>query len=911
MVLRVPTYPQASRLDWPTPLAAFLRRGPWIPIETSGSDSTPKTEFRGGEDVWLGSGHVPALPAYLPQFSRAVHSAWSPELAAVLVQHCHANVLNTKASLPRQVGYMADLLANGEVDEYSRRTFLNAYSDAWHMLAREVPGWTWQSGQRPAHLIVRRRDVTDAVNIGDLTETVYVRDSDDTSKLSMVAALGKPLFDAGAQSVTTLAALVLRLLESKGQALSKVPVTLLVDGSPFAGPTTEDPVLAEQSPWLAVLLVLAMESQRGAAARRLPLDRSVVIDRFQRVRIRFAQSLGFEFEGSRVAIPPEDQGAMPVRDQARPLVLVEAQTLDWPTLVRVASPVCELIGHADLAQAFILGMRTLQRLDEQVAGPLPTDRAIGPLSQELKLRECEGLGALALLDSNAHRLIALLEPLVQYFSDDNGLARFLASSRSARTIHELRVVLEALWPTRANLSAEDAITACQRARTASDLQQDLDLDFARFNVALTVTGYDPITYPELHEQAVASYIERNRDAILDRLRSLVVDQPRPGGDLSTYIECRASLRQIQPPDQWLPTYPEPPEALISALVNAWLMARHAVASTPLPAVSHARPCNRDAVNRLVQQFGRLMGAWCRVHASQIPAAWITPEKASVSLLETLDARGALDFEVLDEERLVAWLRAVGQWPNGMPHSTSLEALGISESDLNHDRQQRERERAEREKHERSVEFRGRLIDPNEADHNMVSAEIAENISKTALKVPLGTSTNLQPAPAKSGASRYGTGGSGGGRRHVPEKKTDFIGFLGECAVYHWLRRQLNNSDIDESWKSEMRSRILPGLGNDGLGYDFSIRFRRKTWLLEVKSSIGDPMEFEMGESEVRAAMASASSKDTEYRIVYVSGVLDPSVLRIDVLPNPWSAEGRPVFQTFGQGWRYGFRRPPG
>ena len=69
------------------------------------------------------------------------------------------------------------------------------------------------------------------------------------------------------------------------------------------------------------------------------------------------------------------------------------------------------------------------------------------------------------------------------------------------------------------------------------------------------------------------------------------------------------------------------------------------------------------------------------------------------------------------------------------------------------------------------------------------------------------------------------------------------------------------------------------------------------------------MQFKMGESEVREAMACASSKDREYRIIYVSGVLQPETAKIDVLPNPWSPEGRPLFKTYGQGWRYGFRRP--
>ena len=54
---------------------------------------------------------------------------------------------------------------------------------------------------------------------------------------------------------------------------------------------------------------------------------------------------------------------------------------------------------------------------------------------------------------------------------------------------------------------------------------------------------------------------------------------------------------------------------------------------------------------------------------------------ATSLFETLDGAGAVDFDVLTEAELVAWLGRVGAWPAGMPPTLSLEALDLDESDL--------------------------------------------------------------------------------------------------------------------------------------------------------------------------------------------------------------------------------------
>ncbi len=72
---------------------------------------------------------------------------------------------------------------------------------------------------------------------------------------------------------------------------------------------------------------------------------------------------------------------------------------------------------------------------------------------------------------------------------------------------------------------------------------------------------------------------------------------------------------------------------------------------------------------------------------------------------------------------------------------------------------------------------------------------------------------------------------------------------------------------------------------------------RRTWLIEVKSSQGDRCQFEMGESEVRAAREAARPRSGQrYVVIYVANPATSSATRVDILPNPMSeeADGRPA-----------------
>ncbi len=179
-----------------------------------------------------------------------------------------------------------------------------------------------------------------------------------------------------------------------------------------------------------------------------------------------------------------------------------------------------------------------------------------------------------------------------------------------------------------------------------------------------------------------------------------------------------------------------------------------------------------------------------------------------------------------------------------------------------------------------------------------------------LNRPIGTFADL--APAESSRRRPGrAGGSGGGGpyRGIPQEKKDMIGRLGELTVYHWLKARQRGQDIDLGWVSGNAAPFVGRPGDDGLGYDFRIRFNSQTWFIEVKSSTEDPCQFEMGETEVRFARDVARSRKPErYVIVYVANVGQTGQTTIDVLPNPLSPEADGSLNIAGDSIRYTFSR---
>lgn len=252
------------------------------------------------------------------------------------------------------------------------------------------------------------------------------------------------------------------------------------------------------------------------------------------------------------------------------------------------------------------------------------------------------------------------------------------------------------------------------------------------------------------------------------------------------------------------------------------------------------------------------------------------------------------------------------WPGGMKPTLDREALGIKVTDVEAETKKALEEAVRVATKARSVLFNGRNVDPVGANWTLISSEIETNLSKQIKTATLGRLADL--APVNQGTSnQWNRSGprkaSGQHTSQIPQPKKDMIGRLGELVVYHWLKERLPTQDIDKAWVSENGFRQLGKQGTDSAGYDFVVEYRRQTWQIEVKASLGDHQRFEMGETEVRAARDAAKLRSTiRCCIIYVADPHDPANTRIDVLPNPLSAEADGVLDLLGEGVRFGFKR---
>jgi hypothetical protein len=350
------------------------------------------------------------------------------------------------------------------------------------------------------------------------------------------------------------------------------------------------------------------------------------------------------------------------------------------------------------------------------------------------------------------------------------------------------------------------------------------------------------------------------------------------------------------------------------LVNQWLAKNAAPIITYeqelLPLWSKVRVDNKLQIKKFVQSYGNTVKAWCYKQKIDPPGIW-NEINISDNLCNKLNELGVLDFEPLEDVDVISWLVASNIWPKGMLPTILPEALGLNETDLTAESNHERAIKLQHDKEVRSITFNGRQVDPQEIDQEKIAQEIHDNLSKSIANVILGNIANLGAMQASGHGTKHGSaGGHGGsgGNRNIPQEKTDLIGYLGECAVYYWLKKLLLQQDIDSAWMSGYRERLLPGAGNDSLGYDFRVMYRRQSLYLEVKSSLGDPQEFELGDTEVRMARDCATGRVGQYRVIYVSNVGDSTTMQLEVLPNPLSDEGKPLFHIGGQGIRYKFQR---
>jgi hypothetical protein len=905
-----------DQYTWSTPAGAFIRSSRWLPVDDPSSEG-PVRHFYRPSDVWVSSNE--RFPFYLRQVAVAIGriiDRRQPEALKNLRTYGRLRLLNDPEIALDQALFLASQYAAGTVRPHYEQQLSNLYNATWKVIADRHAADPQATGKAPNNMpiLVRRRADLAVTIPAKETAPLYVRDSDDDLAPSLVASIDGLLLDIKGADRARVGAAAEALFGKKVNRLSTMRYDVKIDDVALHDVETSETAL-DQCPWLRVMLAVAMEGLRGTDASQLPADRGLVLERLSNIALVAAGDVAFEINDQRIMAPGDRPAYVFRRSDRKTLVVTRVgDPLTWNGLQLCLPAICEAIELSPVANGMRLLTHELAAAGEAIDELSLDEDVISRLGRTLQLEEGSVASVKHLVGERVDLRMPWIRAAIHYGSGPDALNdcdRLEAehSADAARLLADLMPLITA-----ASANADTLLRACRQAQSAAQFRELLDLDFARFNESLTATGSEPLTYPAVHASQLLNHIVDHETSILEALRNAAaptLDAFTPAPD---YAQYRDALRSMKADPAWLTLYHFVPEAILEDHVARWLESSGAPAAGTNPhalsELAEVRSANMTAIGRFATAATPIVRAWWKGPAASIPDHWREAKAAEQHIRAELDVAGAVDFKPMDEAALIAWCVKLGLWPDGMDATLDRDALGIGADAIDAAAKEAQREAEERAAKARSVRVNDRDVDPEHADWTEISAEIASNLTKQVKSARLTAPTQLtvlEKQTNKPPTNRNPRDVLPGPDR-TPQAKKDMIGRLGELVVYHWLKDRFRNQDIDKAWVSRFGALQKGKAWSDDLGYDFELKHDRRTWLIEVKSSQGDRCQFEMGESEVRAAREAARPRSGQrYVVIYVANPATSSATRIDILPNPMSEEADGILRLLGEGVRFGFK----
>ena len=911
-------YTSATR-QWPTPVAAFLRGGKWMPADDPQASGAVRAHFAPC-DIWISGASGERFPYFLRQPAVALAKAIERVGEAGrerLIRLARLRVLGERTMLLEQARFLADQFRGGTVNRHYEPQFINLYSSTWKSVADRYASDpnTFVNATVPELLVVRRGSELLAAALGSAdTPPICVRDNDDEIAPGLVSATGDTILEVKGADPSRVGVLFSALYGDRIRLVSKLRYDVRADNVPI-DELPHDCTALDVCAWLRPMAAFAIEALTGIEAGQLPSDRSSLLARLANVGIHFAIDVEIELNGTVISPSGRRPTYLFRRADATPLVVaLHGGPITWTVVEDCLPAVCEAIDLPQIATRMRLLARDLDTAGTDVGEKEIEHADLELLGRTLNLDEHALESARHLLGDQLDASRSWIRAVVHLVGGTDALETLDREVGSVSDPNLLRIALAPLIAS-TEMSPDQVIDACRRSFTTEHFREHLGFTLGAFNESLIATGSEPETYPELHTNQVLHFVTDNEVEIIQALRNTVAKKLERREAAPEYVRLRSEIRSIAPDPNWLLLYKNVPPDIVATHVEAWLAQAGAppLGENPngLPPLQAVRKANPTSVAKFAAVAAPLVRTWCGLSGRKALEVWTGQDVPGTKLLATLEAAGIMDFREVDDADLLAWCSTLGLWPQGMKETLDRKALGIKTTDIEIADARAREEAEQREAKGRSVEFDGRDVDPKTADWTEISEVIGEKLSRRVRGTALGTRAGLAPVTKRTeGTSRRPTGRPDNPTRGIPQVKKDMIGRLGELIVYHWLKERFPEQDIDAAWVSKTANDQLGrSQGSDDLGYDFRVQYRRQTWQIEVKASVGDSQRFEMGETEVKAAREAARRRsNTRYAVVYVANPQDPTNALIDVLPNPMSPEADGVLDLLGEGVRFGFKR---
>ena len=272
------------------------------------------------------------------------------------------------------------------------------------------------------------------------------------------------------------------------------------------------------------------------------------------------------------------------------------------------------------------------------------------------------------------------------------------ATRSTRTEDVRQLLLEiALGVT----DVDKLLAAGSAAASPAELRDSLDIDYGQFNEVLRElhgvrAGPQRRGSPGGH----GDFVQTNRAVLMDDLRSRYVRAFWDPAPLDAYVEARSL--DITPEPGWLDMYDLPPEEAMQARVAEWMGARRSIGD--------ACASQRGGRPRAEQRAGRLparrrpLRRWCPRGRGRTARHSMRSGRRTARCQRSACSpqRWRSGLVVLDQPKVLAWLRAAGLWPTDIALSLSPADVGLTEADMASQEDVAQTEKLERQRRRRIV-----------------------------------------------------------------------------------------------------------------------------------------------------------------------------------------------------------------
>jgi hypothetical protein len=880
--------------EWPSPVRSFIERASWLPM----SDPNRRGEvyFVAPRDAWTfdetgGDQQAPRFARLVPVEHRrtlVTHPQSRARLAEAGLQ-----VWNSHASAVPRLRELGRLVAGDVAPSATLPSLRRSAEVAWGEAVRSP------SVRLPADLVlvVSRGSVLgtlapDAESPCD----VFIDDGASPLVAAVLAVRALPLLAARAEDGIAVAGVLAGVRGVRVHTTSALNAVVSLDSQVVEpGPAVGGPLLEQLGSWFERFLLTVLDQRPSQFVRVTDSVLHQAAARTRRIRVLTGGPIKLEVTGVPEGIG-HSREAVHLDDAEAPLLIVDNRTMPWPSwsaLEVIADDLARLIGHSHAAPEIRAAALHLDRSQQEWRRP-----SIGSMARALRVTE-EAVEAFEReLAGSVETLRDLIAPTVAVMGGIAAYERFVDGP--AENLEEIRALLSELVGLGA---AEELLRSAERAESLDDLRRRVGVTLGDLNDALLTIGMRPLSFRAEHQSFLQAYLSEHRGELSDALRVRHLEGFRGWARLDRYASAR-DFHGIKLDPAWLHDRETPSDRDIALAVELWKEQEGAVPDIleDLPDIDEVRESNARFLRNRLSSIAAAVHAWSRHNGVQASADWAD----TADIRKHLEASGCLDFEALTVDALIGWLAVLGLWPNGMPRTAELVALGLDPDDGD-PRILQARIEAERRRERDTVTVQGERFDTS-GDGLVDLLEVVKGAIGDDF---LGSSARVASLSSLSAAApQYAGGrGDGGSARQMHQSTpsnavTAAIGLAGEQLAYEWLMRHYQET-TPRSWVSANRVRGLGGeSGDDTLGYDFVVHRRSGPLYFEVKATVTELYAFDIGESELRFAR---TARNDRYRILFIRGVFDnPQLL---VLPNPMDPRFAQYYQQVNQGIRFRFATP--